>query len=49
MSKLNKKEKKHSNLKKKKEDISKILKFFEMFFSLSGCIVAPQTLQIRFL
>lgn len=33
MSKLNKKEKKHSNLKKKK-DISKILKFFEMFFFL---------------
>lgn len=32
MSKLNKKEKKHSNLKKK--DISKILKFFEMFFFL---------------
>lgn len=34
MSKLNKKEKKHSNLKKKKKDISKILKFFEMFFFL---------------
>lgn len=45
---LTKKKKKHSNLKKKRhfKDF-KIL--WNVFFSLSGCIVAPQTLQIRFL